>query len=79
MIRRRSKKPLENTAGVQHFPALQQLCIKGIAGKDIPGLENISLQTWVELMGIYRMLTYDQPMPPMTKDAGIVISKVGLN
>jgi len=59
--------------------ALQQLCIKGIAGKDIPGLENISLQTWVELMGIYRMLTYDQPLPPMTKDAGIVISKVGLN
>lgn len=59
--------------------ALQQLCISGIAGKNISGLENISLQTWVELMGIYRMLTYDQPMPPMTKDAGIVISKVGLN
>lgn len=59
--------------------ALQQLCISGIAGKNIPGLENISLQTWVELMGIYRMLTYVQPMPPMTKDAGSVISKVGLN
>ena len=58
---------------------LLNLCNRGIAGKNIPGLENISLQTWVELMGIYRMLTYDQPMPPMTKDAGIVISKVGLN
>lgn len=73
------KKIIEAIRKHRRSSALQQLCIKGIAGKDIPGFENISLQTWVELMGIYRMLTYDQPLPPMTKDAGIVISKVGLN
>ena len=73
------KKIIEAIRKHRRISALQQLCIKGIEGKNIPGLENISLQTWVELMGIYRMLTYDQPLPPMTKDAGIVISKVGLN
>ncbi len=57
---------------------LQKLCIRGTAGKKIPGLENISFQTWVELLGIYQMLAYGQPLPPMSKDARTVVAKCGL-
>ena len=57
---------------------LQKLCIRGTAGKKIPGLESISFQTWVELLGIYRMLAYGQPLPPMSKDARTVVTKCGL-
>ena len=58
---------------------LQKLCIRGTAGKKIPGLENISFQTWVELLGVvYQMLAYGQPLPPMSKDARTVVAKCGL-
>ena len=57
---------------------LQKLCIRGTAGKKILGLENISFQTWVELLGVYQMLAYGQPLPPMSKDARTVVAKCGL-
>lgn len=57
---------------------LQKLCIRGTAGKKIFGLENISFQTWVELLGVYQMLAYGQPLPPMSKDARTVVAKCGL-
>lgn len=57
---------------------LYKLCVLGISDKKVPGLENISFQTWVELMGIYTMFTYTQQLPPMSADAMTVITKVGL-
>lgn len=57
---------------------LQKLCIRGTAGKKIPELENISFQTWLELLGVYQMLAYGQPLPPMSRDARTVVAKCGL-
>ena len=57
---------------------LQKLCIRGTAGKKILGLENISFQTWVELLGVYQMLAYGQPLPPMSRDAKRIVLKCGL-
>ena len=57
---------------------LQKLCIRGTAGKKIPGLENVSFQTWVELLGVYQMTAYGQPLPPMSRDAKRVVLKCGL-
>ena len=54
---------------------LHKLCVLGVADKKVAGLENISFQTWVELLGIYQMLAYGQPLPPMSKDARTVVDK----
>lgn len=58
---------------------LHKLCVLGVADKKVPGLENISFQTWVELMGIYTMFTYTHQLPPMSADAMTVVTKVGLS
>lgn len=57
---------------------LHKCCIRGMADKKIANFENISFQTWLELLGIYQMLSYRQPMPAMSKDAQTVIEKIGL-
>lgn len=58
---------------------LHKLCVLGTSDKKVPGFENISFQTWVELMGIYTMFTYTQQLPSMSADAMTVITKVGLD
>lgn len=65
----------------QHQKAMSKLhkwCVLGIADKKVSGCEDISFQTWVELLGVYQMLVYGQQMPPMSRAAQSVISKVGL-
>ena len=65
----------------QHQKAMNTLhkwCVLGMADKKVSGCEDISFQTWLELLGVHQMLAYGQPMPPMSKAAQAVISKVGL-
>lgn len=71
-------KTIRNHRRRSALAKLQKLCIRGTAGKKILGLENISFQTWVELLGVYQMLAYGQPLPPMSKDARTVVAKCGL-
>ena len=57
---------------------VQKLYQLGLSEKTVKGLENISFQTWVELLGVYQMLAYGQPLPPMSRDAKRVVLKCGL-
>lgn len=57
---------------------VQKLYQLGLSEKTVKGLENIGFQTWVELLGVYQMLAYGQPLPPMSKDARTVVVKCGL-
>ncbi|RHQ16644.1 hypothetical protein DW974_08200 [Lachnospiraceae bacterium AM48-27BH] len=57
---------------------VQKLYQLGLSEKTVKGFENISFQTWVEIRGIYIMISYGQPFPAMSNDARTVFSNVGL-
>lgn len=57
---------------------LHKMCVAGMSGELVKGFESISFQTWLEVHGIYLMMTYGQETTAMSKDARTVISAVGL-
>lgn len=58
---------------------LHELCCKGFADKSVKGFENVTLATWTELMGYYRMVQLRQEnRAGLTRQARKVLSRIGL-
>ena len=58
---------------------LHRLCCKGTAQKPVRGFKNVTLATWVELMGYYRACTDNQEnRAALSRQARKVLSQIGL-
>lgn len=58
---------------------LHELCCKGIANKPVKGFKNVTLTTWVELMGHYSMAQLHQEnRAALSRQARNVLSRIGL-
>lgn len=58
---------------------LHKLCCKGIADKPVKGFKNVTLTTWVELMGHYSMAQLHQEnRAALSRQARKVLSRIGL-
>ena len=58
---------------------LHKLCCKGIADKYVKGFKNVTLTTWVELMGYFRACTdHQENRAALSKQAKTVLFRIGL-
>ena len=58
---------------------LHKLCCKGIADKPVKGFKNVTLTTWMELMGYYSMVQLHQEnRAALSKQARTVLFRIGL-
>lgn len=70
---------LKRTSHRHKIVKLHELCCKGIADKPVKGFKNVTLTTWVELMGYYSMAQLHQEnRAALSRQARSVLSQIGL-